>query len=396
MDIKYSIFLVSFMAILSSCVDNTKDINNPSVYNFDRDGQNTVSFEGQTTRIGMATELISGMKNFDLTATNLVEMYTNQTDSGEDANPYTDADLNASTKSVKSKVAASEDFFKSNTSESATIKADVESWINKQVSEVFPNENELASEGSAGQIADGSSVRYVNSKGLEYDQAVNKSLIGALMLDQIANNYLSPNVLDAGNNITDNNDGIVVEGKSYTNMEHKWDEAYGYLFGKATDASDPLTTLGEDAFLNKYLDGVNSDSDFSTIAKDIWDAFKLGRAAIVAGDYEVRDEQSSIIKKELSKVIAIRAVYYLQQAKAGLPASGSVFHDLSEGFGFIYSLRFTRNSGDSSYFTQSEVQEYIDLLMAGNGFWDIDATTLDQISNDIASKFDFTVEQAAN
>ena len=139
---------------------------------------------------------------------------------------FSDATLNESTKSIKSKVAASRDFFSANSAESAQIKADIQSWIEAQASEVSPNNNQLASAGTPGQIADEAAVRYVNAKGLEYNQAVNKSLIGALMVDQMVNNYLSTSVLDEGDNRPDNDDGIVAEGKVYTTMEHKWDEAY--------------------------------------------------------------------------------------------------------------------------------------------------------------------------
>ena len=132
----------------------------------------------------MATELITAMKDNSYISSQLLEMFENQTASGGNADPFMNESLNESAKSVKSKTAASQDIFSSNTIESAMIKSDFESWIVGQGGEVYPNWNELASSGQAGQIADGSSVRYINSKGLEYDQAVNKGLIGALMLDQ--------------------------------------------------------------------------------------------------------------------------------------------------------------------------------------------------------------------
>ncbi len=388
--------------VISSCEKEPQfEINNPIVYEFERNGESTVSFSGQTARILMATELVSAINNPDKSLEDLLEMFRNETVNGEDANPFSDPELNSSTKSVKSKVAASNDFFSANTVESTKIKQEVESWIGDQVTTVFPNWNVLAEPGIAGQIADGTSVRYVNGQGLEYNQAVNKGLIGALMTDQMLNNYLSPAVLDAGTNIADNDAGTLAEGESYTNMEHKWDEAFGYLFGTATDASDPLATLGEDAFLNKYLSRVEGDSDFAGIADDIFQALKLGRAAIVAGDYEVRDEQASIVRDLISKVIAVRAVYYLQQGKNAIPASGNAFgpafHDLSEGFGFIYSLRFTRkSSSNEAYFTGEEVDGFIAQLLEGNGFWEVTADTLDSMSAAIADKFDFTVSQAAN
>lgn len=404
--LRISILFISCILIFSCSadypiidpIDTVIEIDNPANYDFVRDGSSTISFSGQTTRIGMATELIDAMKDFNQTPESLIEMYANETANGGDANPYTNADLNELTKSVKSKVAASADFFSANTAESAEIKADLQSWIEAQVDEVFPNKNELATAGNAGQIADGSSVRYVNAQGLEYNQAVNKSLIGALMVDQIVNNYLSAAVLDAGDNRAQNDAGNPAEGKTYTTMEHKWDEAYGYLFGASTDPSDPLATLGEGSFLNKYLTRVNNDADFGNIASEIFEAFKLGRAAIVAGDYTVRDNQANIIKEKLSTVVAVRAIFYLQNGKNALASQdmGGAFHDLSEGFGFVYSLRFLRqpNSTDS-YFTRSEVDGYISHLTAGNGFWDLTSETLDQISESIASKFDFTVAQAA-
>lgn len=388
---------------LTSCENDgpMMSINNPLYYRFERGGQSTVSFDGQTTRIAMATELIDAMKDFTATREELREMYANETTSGDNADPFANPDLNASSKSVRSKVAASKDFFSANATESAEIRADFESWIIAQVEEVFPYEGSLAAPGVPGQIADGSSVRYINGDGLEYDQVVSKGLIGALMVDQMLNNYLSERVLDEGDNRQFNDHGTVAEGKPYTTMEHKWDEAYGYLFGASADASDPLTTLGDDAFLNKYLSRVDGDPDFAGIASDVFDAFKLGRSAIVAGDYELRDEQANIIRSLISRVIAVRAVYYLQQGKNALPESGDsygpAFHDLSEGVGFIYSLRFTRRANSNEpYFTRQEVDEMIEVLTVGNGLWGIDPETLDQLSEGIAEKFDFTVVQAAD
>ncbi len=383
---------------LASCSDDDNEVTAPANYEFERNGTSTVSFSGQTTRIKMATELISAMKDNSRSQESLQEMYANETATGGDANPYADADLNASTKSVRGKTAASIDFFFSNTSESAQIKADFDSWIEGQVNEVFPAWNQAASEGIAGQIADGSTARYVNAKGLEYDQAVGKSLIGALMIDQMLNNYLSTAVLDAGSNIADNDAKTNADGKDYTNMEHKWDEAFGYLFGATDNYEDAISTIGnDDSFLNKYLGRVNDDPDFEGIAQTIFDALKLGRAAIVANNYTVRDQQADIVKENISKLIAIRAVYYLQQGKLTLSSNkGGAFHDLSEGFGFVYSLRFTRKPGSNeSYFTKSEVDGFIELLTVANGFWDVEPATLDLISRNIAAKFDFTLEEAA-
>jgi hypothetical protein len=405
-----NIFIYTLLAaiLLASCSDNenpnTQDFEVPATYTFLRDGVSTVDFSGQTTRISMAEELISSMQDENITEEQLLEMFRNETSTGTDANPYMDAALNESTKSIKSKVAASSDLFSSNTLGSAVVKADFENWIAAQVSEVFPNYNELATPGVAGQIADGTSVRYVSAKGLEYNQAVNKSLIGALMLDQIVNNYLSPAVLDAEDNIATNDADIKDGDNAYTSMEHKWDEAYGYLFGTAADTADPVADIGNaDSFLNKYVGRVEGDEDFAGITITIHEAFKKGRAAIVAKDYTTRDQQADILKEELSKIIAIRAVYYLQQGKNSIPEDGNIalygtsFHDLSEGFGFVYSLIFTRIPGTTdAYFSRDELDNMLSVLTAGNGFWDLTPEVLDQISEQIAAKFDFTVVQAGS
>ncbi|MDW7695906.1 DUF4856 domain-containing protein [Flammeovirgaceae bacterium SG7u.111] len=405
--LKRYFLLLAIAALVISCDNDDEpkpEVVAPATYTFERNGQSTVSFDGQTTRIQMGEELIGKMKDFSATETLLLEMFRNETEAGGDANPFESADLNAATKNIKSKTAASVDFFSANVSEASEIKAQFETWIKEQVSEVFPNQNTVAAPGVAGQIADGSSTRYVNAQGLEYNQLVNKSLIGALMLDQIANNYLGTAVLDEASNREDNTNGTPAEGKSYTNMEHKWDEAYGYLYGTSADAANPNATIGaDDNFLNKYVGRVESDEDFAGIAAEIFDAFKLGRAAIEAGEYTLRDEQAAIIRKKLSEVIAIRAVHYLQAGKAALPTDrgnsalyGSAFHDLSEGYGFIYSLRFTRMPDSSEpYFTKAEVDGFLSQLLGDgtNGLWDVETTTLDDISTKIAAKFDFTVEQ---
>ena len=399
-------FTVFAGLVLTSCEsdDNTDDeiietIENPANYSFERNGSSTVDFNGQTTRIKMGQELLSVFNDPTNTADKLNAMF----DHMEGEADFEDSDLNTSDKSLRSKVAASADYFGVNATNQALIRADLEGYLNAQVEEVYPNWELNASAGTAGQLADGDRTRYVSAKGLEYNQLFAKSLIGSLMTDQMLNNYLSTAVLDEGDNIANNDADIVEDGKSYTTMEHKWDEAYGYAYGLNADPTNPNADLGADSFLNEYIERLDSDSDFAGAADDIFQAFKLGRAAIVAGDYEVRDQQAEIIREKISSVIAVRAVFYLQRGKAGFagetPNYGGAFHALSEAYGFIYSLQFTRKPGtDQPYFTKEEVDSFLsDLISDGeNGLWDVEETTLDAISTAIAAEFGFTVEQAAN
>lgn len=393
---KIVLFPLLAVALISCDNNNDPTVEPPEIYEFTRNGESSVSFTGQTTRIQMASELTSAMMDFDnSTEESLLNMYRN-----EGSNPFENDDLNEATKNIKGKVAASTDYFSSNAQLSAEIKNEFEAWLSAQIEEVFPNENTAAAPGQPGQIADGESTRYVNGKGFEYNQLVGKSLIGALMADQMLNNYLSTSVLDAGTNREDNSDGTLAEGSNYTNMEHKWDEAYGYLFGNSDNLTNP--TIGEGSgFLNTYLGRVDGDDDFAGIGQETFEAFILGRAAIEAGAYDVRDEQAQIIRENISTVIAVRAVYYLQSGKNGLeqttPDYGAAFHDLSEAYGFMYSLKFSRvPNSESPYLTSQEIDEMLADLEAGQGLWEIEPAVLDEMSETIADQFDFTVEQAAN
>ena len=399
------ILLLPLAACVTDDEPETPQLTVPATYIFARDGQSTVSYPGQTTRLRMATELVGAMSDFDETTTDrLLAMYRNEAPGGGDVSPFSAADLNQAEQSVRSKVAASADYFSTNTAEGTAIKNQFEDWMTRQVTEVFPNDEVLAEPGVAGQIADGTSVRYVSAQGLEYDQLVTKGLIGALVLDQVLNNYLSPAVLDEGDRPAENTAKAPEDGESFTYMEHRWDEAYGYVYGTSPNPADPNATLGEnDAFMYKYIGRVEGDASFVGTAETIFEAFKRGRAAIVENQYGVRDQQIAILQQELSKIIGIRAVHYLQQAKDVInqpnPDYGTAFHDLSEGYGFIYSLRFTRQPGTQTpYFSREEVDGFLNDLMndGEHGLWYVTPETLDALSEAIAAPFDFSVAQAAD
>jgi len=344
----------------------------------------------------MTAELLSNFTDFDNASEELLlNMFSNEN------SPFENASLNESSKSVKSKVAASSLYFSANTVESSEIKNDFDSYISGQFTTVKENKDVLAEAGVSGQIAQGSSVRYVNEKGLELNQAFAKGLIGGFLADQILNNYLSKLVLDEADNRSNNDAKVLEEGELYTTMEHKWDEAYGYLYGDPSiPTANPNSKLNEsdDRLLFNYLGQVDANENFAGLAESTFEAFKTGRAAIVAGDYQTRDEQVAIIQENISTVIAVRAVHYLQGGKSALAEDnkGAAFHELSEGFGFIYSLRFTNNPGtDMPYISKEKVAMYKEQLLEGNGFWDVTPETLDSISEEIAVAFGFSVADAA-
>ncbi|MBO6880779.1 DUF4856 domain-containing protein [Winogradskyella sp.] len=388
------VLIVVLFTSCSSSDDGNSDNNQfpvPSTYQFSRNGSSTVSYSQQANGIAMADEFISALSDNGSNEAELNGMFTNT------GNYFSTTTLNQSPFKLRSNTAASFDYYANNETVANTIKADFDAWISGQANEVYPNWNSAASVGVAGMLveADGITTRRVNAKGMQYNQALGKMLLGGLMVDQMLNNYLSISVLDASTNRIDNDNEVLVSGSNYTAMEHSWDAAFGLAFG-SDNAQNPQ--LNQDLFMNKYISRVDVDPDFNGIADDIYDAFKLGRAAIVAKDYELRDQQIDILREKFSEIMGVRCIYYLRQGRSNLDSDkANAFHDLSEGYGFIYALQFTRKPGSSApYFTKSEVDVYLAQLLEGNGFWDVSEDTLNQIAFAIAARFNFTVEQAEN
>ncbi|MEM1337997.1 MAG: DUF4856 domain-containing protein [Bacteroidota bacterium] len=380
----------------SSCAPCTTGVEIPDTYVFERDGASTVSFSGQTRRILMASEILGKLRDNTSTAEEIAAAFDHQ----EGADDFSDPDLNAASNQVRNKTAGSFVFSQLLPSiASITVKADFDGYITAQVEEVFPFWDQVASEGNAGQLPDGSSTRYVNARGLEWDQAFIKGLTGAFVSDQILNNYTDPGQLAQFED--DNDNEVIVDGQTYTDMEHDWDEAYGYFFGVVDNTENPIADIdavddNPDEFLAKYLDNV--EANFPGFAEDIFDAYKAGRTAIINKDYAERDAQADILREKIAELVAIRAIHYLKGGAAGLTGPpGTYLHDLSEAYGFIYSLQFLRRPGTdlAFYFTRDEALGYLDTIYTSpeNGFWNVTAEDLNTTAEAIAAKFSFTAAE---
>jgi hypothetical protein len=383
-------------AAISSCSNDENVSQNPAytvpaTYTFDRNSTTTVDFSGQSSRLLMLEEMGNIIKTAATNGTTvnvsvLSNMYSNTN------NAFANAALNTSGKQLKDKTAASKDYFQLFLGGGTTTeKVAVQSFFETQLS--LANTASLgaaSSSGVAGVYLDGTSKRLFSANGLEPQQVLLKGMMGACFMDQIVNNYLSKNKLDEGTSKINNSNKIVEDSKNYTTMEHTWDEAYGYIYG-----------VDGTKFWSSYIDQVNADVDFNTVKADISLAFRAGRAAIIANDYDERDAQADIIKAKLALVPAVRAVFYLQEGKGKLTTDkgAKAFHALSEAYGFIMSLRYTNKPGSNNpYFTKAEVDAMLATMTSGtNGLWDIDTlgAKLDSLSLQIATKFSFTVTQAA-
>ena len=376
--LKY-LFILAFPLFIISCDSNEDDIAIeiivPTNYDFLRDGVSTVSFSGQTTRLKQVDEIYSALNSNTYTEAQLDEMFA-------DGAGFTDSTLNGTGKNVRGKTSAG--CAAGNSATQAQFDAQIADFANN----VVPAWANDAAAGVAGKLTDTKRSIHVNAKGHEIDQTFVKGLIGGMGVDQIVNNYLQPCQLDSGTRKDDNTNGVVASGKSYTDMEHKWDEAFGYLYGQEEDAKRAdlgSAPTGNGTLLNKYFKKVNG-SNQPGIAEIVFNAFKKGRAAIVAGDYQVRDAQANIIQIHLSKVIGYKAVDYLNDymSKKAAGNTADAFHALSEGYGFVMSLQFTNNGSNVPYFTKAEADA---MLAKMDDFWTVQDADLTSMVSDIKSKF---------
>ena len=319
----------------------------------------------------MAGEIHSAFSDTSKSEADILAMFN-------DGTGFSDASLNSSGKNIGGKTASS-------SYASASVKPQIQAFITRVVNDVFPYYNDDAEAGKAGKYTDpGGRTVHIDAKGFEMNQIFTKSLMGALVTDQIINSYLWRGKLDSGSNIA-NNDNLVFEytspGESTANitkMEHYWDEGFGYLYGEDSQYSQDL---GNGVLISKY----GGKGDVPGLEKELYDAFKLGRAAIVAGDYDLRDKQAKIIKVAVSKIIGYRAAYYLRSGGSKIDSGkwADALHALSEGYGFVLSLQFTMKDDGNPYFTNAEVNDMLSDLEKDNGFWSRTSAELNTMADKI-------------
>ena len=284
----------------------------PTTYTFtDASGNNTVSYSGQTARLDMLGEMTSYLKTANtsggsnqLDETTLLSMYDNS------YTGWTDQNLVGNGKQLKSKTALGD----------AGIQAQFEAWMSEAAAATPPTTAGYYLQAATGQ---------------EWTQLIEKGLMSACFVSQMTGNYLAGIASDDNTSAVD-----AANGKHYTEMEHHWDEAYGY-FTSATD----YPTSGTDRFWGKYAN--NTLEPVIGSATTIATAFRTGRAAISAGVTADALAQAAIIETAAQQMVAGMAIHYLNSTKEKVAAGetqNKVNHYLSEAWAFIYGLQFVNNS----------------------------------------------------
>lgn len=325
--------------IITSCDNNDeKAYDIPATYSFDN-----VDYSGQELRISMLTELVdlakTGNTGAVVDATKLQAMFENS------LSPFSSDELNNTSKNLKSK----------------TFELDqalIESFFTA-LEEASLSAGAVGSNGTAGIVSsnDGAKTYLFDENGYEYAQLIEKGLMGACFYYQSLAIYLSEEGIGAS---VDNT--IVTEGKG-TEMEHHWDEAFGYtsLPVNFPNHSQELHFWGE------YIEGRESILNSGT---KIMDAFIRGRAAISANDMDIKNEMVDIIHDELELVAGATAIHYINSALNSYTDDALRNHTLSEAWAFINSLQYNPKKTIST----QQVVEARDLL--GENFYEVSRADL--------------------
>ncbi len=313
----------------------------PSTYNFEN-----VSYDGQTSRLDMLTELTSYIKtghteNTSLDANKMKDMFSNSN------NPFSDADLNAASKNLQGK----------------TFYLDTTYYVELFDSIAKYSGKTGGAKGQAGLITGSGRTILVDANGFEYAQLVDKGLMGACFYYQAASVYLTDEKIgDAVDNST------VTPGEG-TDKEHHFDEAFGY-FGAPIDFpsnEDDVRFWAEYCLERNEIAGTNK----------IMDAFLKGRAAISNKDKSVQNDAVSDIKMYWEKVSAATAIHYLNSGITNFSDDAERCHVLTEAYEFIKALKYNSEGSVTNY------QSILDLL--GDNFWDVTTTDIENARNALAT-----------
>ncbi len=337
------------------------DTNNPlytapSTYAFtDDNGNSTVSYSGQTDRLNQLREMTVYMKTGISTTVDaqiLKDMFENANGNGNGNFSFT------STKQLKDKCFSVDQTM-------------FEGWMD-DLAAASASFASTASDGQAGTLTSGTSTYLFDENGVEHVQLIEKGLMGAVFLNQALNVYFGSGKMDV-DNTTAVDPGA---GKYYTEMEHHWDEAFGY-FGVDTDFPANIPS----DFWGKYCD--KQDATLSCNS-DMMNNFLMGRAALSANVLTDRDAAIAAIRTEWEEISAYQAMSYIDDAVGYFGSDNAKYlHALSEAYAFAWNLRYAPVET-----RRMSTAEHTSLMALFNtNFWAMSVADLNAIKSAIQAKF---------
>ena len=328
---KLLFLLSSSMLFLSSaCEDDDHDdhaheeevkITTPTTYTFNSrfvEGESSVSYSGQVVRNLLINDIKTQMG----------------TDAGS-GNPATLLSMMANDNADRSILAGSglttvqtkyQDISSSQLNDRLTA---VDSYI-------IPGYDANATALINGWVNELAQAGKTRASGIRLDQITQKTLWGAVSYWQATSKYMSK--------IPTDDNTVAVDGKTYTEMEHHWDESFGY-FGAALDYNTAYTDDSDrksDPYFDSNNDGkIDFKSEFNVgwaitaakrdvcsgcdtnydFTKTIFDAYLEGRTLIVnQADLSEILVQRDLIMNTWEKVVAAVSIHYVNDVAADIEA----------------------------------------------------------------------------
>ena len=263
----------------------------------------------------------------------------------------------------------------------------------------------------------------VSALGQDYTQLVQKFLLGAIAFSQGADDYLDDT--DEGKGLLAGNDAAA-EGKSYTGLEHAWDEGFGY-FGAArnyldytddeiagkdgrpeykgahdTDGDGSIDLITEFNW-GHSVNAAKRDRGHSTdLTNEAYMAFYNGRKLIVSAGGSLTPEQfaelqgyrdTAILAWE--KAIAATVIHYINDTIADMDSGDAYnFYDhakhWSEMKGFALSFQFNpRSPVDADAFARIHTLFGIAPALPGDANFDDYRTGLLEARSILGAAYEF-------
>ena len=198
-------------------------------------------------------------------------------------------------------------------------------------------------------------IAFANEKGLVVAEMFNGIIWGGIYLDKILNVHLNDSLYKDSRLRTEHEHTALLPGRNYTELEHHWDLAYGYY-----------------QYWLPYVQGSGLPLLRESRIK-LYNAFARGRLALTEYRYDEVLQQLQVIRAELSKVAAVRAMNLLVSDVT----VGNLDEDinnalvfLSQACGAVYGLQFTVQESGKPHLSYEQVKAYINELTAGNGLWE--------------------------
>lgn len=219
-------------------------------------------------------------------------------------------------------------------------------------------------------------TRYITADYLDLQQLVQKFLLGAVTYSQAAEDYMK-----ATKGLVKQNETEDGEGKTYTSLEHQWDEGFGYFGasrdylaytdtemkgqpGNDTNGDDKIDLMageysyGHSINASKRDAGSASQTAATDFSAEAMNAFIAGRKLIndnVGNAFEANDafhtelvEHAETALGAWEKAIAATVVHYINDVIADMAKLGTAEEDLdtlakhwAEMKGFALSLQFS-------------------------------------------------------